>query len=436
NQFNRAWQAQRQPGSAFKIFVYSAALEDGYTPDSSITDAPFAIRVNSADVYAPHNSDQRYWGTMPIRRALQYSRDIPALRMINQIGIQQVIDTANRLGIEEHLEPVLPLALGAADLTPLELASAVSTLPDLGTHVEPTCIKKVFDANGHVLEDNTHPYRERVLSEQTAYAMDEMLQNVIAAGTGTAAQIDRPAAGKTGTTDDFRDAWFVGFTPDLLAAVWSGNDDYSPTLHGFGGTISAPIWHDFMLPALAGRPKRQFGVTRHGKIGVLMCTDSHERAAATCPHVKRMFFAPDKVPQKWCTVHTLHAVTTPMAVVNYGTFSTTPSVRLHDQPVVAAVPVAHPEPVRRYSTWHRPRSVAPTLTPHAASTPIPLTVVPPPPPPPPNVQPVQASLPPSPPPHARKPRRYVDTTPATPWVNPANDQRSRQDEDFNFDRPH
>lgn len=309
NQFNRAWQSTRQPGSAFKIFVFSAAFEDGYTPNSLITDQPMSFKVSATEIYTPKNSDSRFAGTMQIDKCIQVSRDVPAIHMANQVGLDRVIDTANKMGIKEHIDPNLSIALGAVDVTPLEMASAVSVVPQMGVRIEPTPIKLIKDFDGNIIEDNRFPYKEPVLSEATCSAMIHCLEMVIKGGTGYKADgLGRPEAGKTGTTDEHRDAWFVGFTPEITTAVWIGNDDYSRMNHVYGGDVSAPLWGDFMKQALAKVPVHQFGVVEHGKIGVLMCKETHLRAAATCPDTVREFFAPGSVPQQWCRKHSINVV--------------------------------------------------------------------------------------------------------------------------------
>ncbi|HEY3997303.1 MAG TPA: PBP1A family penicillin-binding protein [Candidatus Xenobia bacterium] len=348
NQFNRAWQSTRQPGSSFKIFVYSAAMEDGYTPDSIITDAPVSFKVSANETYTPKNSDGRFWGSMPLWRTVQFSRDIPAIRMANQVGLNRVIDVANHMGIKERIPQNLSIALGAVDVTPLEMASAFTVIPQLGIRIESTPIKLIKDFEGNIIEDNRNPYnKESVLSEATCSSMISMMRKVIEAGTGTSANIGRPACGKTGTTDQHRDAWFVGFSPEYSTAVWVGNDDYSRMAGAYGGDVAAPIWGAFMKAALAKTPVHQFGMVEKGKIGVLMCKDTKCRAASTCPDVYREFFSPDALPERWCRRHSID-------VVGGGRFA---GVNLNRQPG------AHMEEVELGST-----SPAKTRKPAAAAT--------------------------------------------------------------------
>ncbi|MHB2020502.1 MAG: transglycosylase domain-containing protein [Candidatus Xenobia bacterium] len=308
DQFNRAWQATRQPGSSFKLFVYATAFENGYTPESVINDTPVSFRVSSTETYAPHNSDQRWWGACSIERCIQYSRDIPSIKMGNAVGLDRVIDIANRMGLKEHIDPNLSICLGAVDVTVLEMAQAYSIVPNLGVKVDATPIMLIKDMQGNILEDNRTPFKEPVVSEATCTSLITCMEKVVQAGTATTANIDRPAAGKTGTTDDFRDTWFCGYTPELTTVVWCGNDDNASTGHGFGGTVAAPIWHDFMKPALAKVPIHQFGVTEKGEVGILMCSETHRRASATCPETYREFFKPNQIPETWCRIHTIDRV--------------------------------------------------------------------------------------------------------------------------------
>ena len=171
---------------------------------------------------------------------------------MHRLTPEKVIQTAYRMGIKDKLEPHLSLALGSGVVTPLDMAAAVSVLANEGVRVEPTAIKKIVDSEGNVIEDNTFPSREVVLPATTAADMTDMMEGVIRAGTGTNARIGRPAAGKTGTTDNYRDAWFVGFTPDLACAVWTGNDDFTRMNYAFGGNIPATIWGKFMKKAHKG----------------------------------------------------------------------------------------------------------------------------------------------------------------------------------------
>ena len=258
SEFNRAIQAIRQPGSAFKPFVYYAAFASGkYTPNSIVSDTPVRYREASG-YYYPKNYDSSFGGSMSIRKALEVSRNIPAIKIGRAVGMNKVIETCRILGINSPMEPVTSLPLGAIGVTPLEMANAYATLASYGWQSEPTVIARVTDSSGNVLLDNT-PKPQLVLEPWAAASLTSVMQGVINNGTGKAAQIGRPAAGKTGTTSSERDIWFVGYVPQLATAVWVGNDNYRPLGKGStGGTFVAPIWRDFMSKALKGVPAQNF----------------------------------------------------------------------------------------------------------------------------------------------------------------------------------
>ncbi len=258
SQFNRATQAHRQPGSAFKPFVYYTAFATGrFTPASSVADTPVSY-PDGYKYYTPRNYDGSFMGNIPIRTALELSRNVPAVKLGQAVGIDQVIELCRTLGIQSPMNAVTSLPLGAVDLTPMEMAGAYATFANNGWHSEPTFIVQVTDSSGNVLLDNT-PKPQLVLDPWAAASLTDVLQGVIARGTGTRAQIGRPAAGKTGTTDSQRDVWFVGYVPQLATSVWVGNDNYSPLGSGAtGGTYAAPVWQDFMRQALVNVPVENF----------------------------------------------------------------------------------------------------------------------------------------------------------------------------------
>jgi 1A family penicillin-binding protein len=258
SQFNRAIQAVRQPGSAFKPFVYYTAFATGrYTPDSSIQDSPVSYRDGST-VYSPKNYGGGFSGSVSIRRAIEVSLNIPAVRLGQTVGLNKVIETCRTLGFKSPLEPVLSLPLGSEDVTPLEMAGAYATFANGGWHSDTTFIVQVADSSGNVLLDNT-PEPRLVLDPWAVASLNSVLKGVISQGTATSANIGRPAAGKTGTTDSERDIWFVGYVPQLSVAVWAGNDNYRPIGYGAtGGGYVAPIWRRFMLKALQGVPPQDF----------------------------------------------------------------------------------------------------------------------------------------------------------------------------------
>ncbi|MBD2318929.1 transglycosylase domain-containing protein [Phormidium tenue] len=262
NQFNRAVLARRQLGSSFKPFVYYLAFASGnYTPDSVIDDSPMTI-PDGDEPYIPRNYDNKFSGSMSIRQAIAVSRNIPALRLGIEFGNENVVALCRKLGINSPILPVVSLPLGAADVTPMEVAGAYAVFASGGYKSKTTLIARVTDRNGNLVLDNT-PKPELILDPVAVSYLTDALRSVVTNGTATEAQMSdgRPVAGKTGTTSDFRDAWFVGYTPQLSVAIWIGNDDYSPMANGVtGGVFVVPIWRKFMERALAGQPIEQFPV--------------------------------------------------------------------------------------------------------------------------------------------------------------------------------
>ena len=258
NQFNRAWQARRQPGSSFKVYVYTAAIDSGMAASSLIEDTPVKYPMGDGTYWEPQNDDFRYMGAITLRTALAQSRNVAAVKLADRIGLDRVIEYAHRMGVTAPLEANLSLALGSSVLSPLDQANGYQTLANQGVHIDASPFRVVKDSLGNIVLDNQYPQATEVVSAGTAFIMTSMMQDVILRGTGTNANIGRPAAGKTGTTSNFRDAWFVGFTPDLVTAVWVGNDDYSRMYESFGGNIPARVWARFMKAALANTPAHQF----------------------------------------------------------------------------------------------------------------------------------------------------------------------------------
>ena len=256
SKFNRVTQALRQTGSSFKPFVYAAAVDNGLRPDDTIVDSPVSFGS-----YAPGNYDGKFKGTIPIRQAFAESRNIPAVKTLAKLGVQTLIPYVRRFGITSRMEPVLPIALGAADVTLIEMVSAYSTFPNDGVRVVPQMILRVTDYEGTVLED-TLPELRDVIPAETARIMVDLMQEPVRfpGGTSTRAQeLKRPVAGKTGTTNDFTDAWFIGYTPSLVAGAWVGFDE-KVTLGDkeTGGRAALPVWLDFMKEVYKDKPVEQF----------------------------------------------------------------------------------------------------------------------------------------------------------------------------------
>jgi penicillin-binding protein 1A len=259
SEFNRATQAMRQVGSTFKPFVYCVALEKGMTPENTIIDAPISFTDATGKVWQPSNYDGKFKGQITLRQAITESRNIPAVKTASLVGIKNVVVMARRFGLLGTLEPYLSLALGACEATPLEMASAFTVFPNLGMQAKPYFIKKIEDYDRREKEQNV-PRVHKVLDPETAEAMLGMLQGVVQNGTATAAKsIGRPLGGKTGTTNDFTDAWFVGFSPSITTAVWVGFDE-KVTLGNkeSGSAVALPIWIDYMKRVLKDKPLEEF----------------------------------------------------------------------------------------------------------------------------------------------------------------------------------
>jgi penicillin-binding protein 1A len=258
SKFNRATQAWRQVGSSFKPYVYTAAIDQGANPDDTVLDVPVTFQTPSGP-YIPHNYDEKFEGVITLRRALAQSRNIPALKLADGMGIKSVIDYAHRFGITSNIPPYLPVALGAAEITLFEQTSAFSVFPNDGVRITPRYITKVTDYEGRVLEED-FPDVKDVIGSRTARIVTGMLREVVLHGTAVAARsMQIPIAGKTGTTNDFTDAWFIGFSPSMTCGIWMGYDE-KRTLGAkeTGAHAALPIWMDFMRTATAGKDPGEF----------------------------------------------------------------------------------------------------------------------------------------------------------------------------------
>ncbi len=263
SKFDRATQAYRQVGSSFKVYLYAAAIEAGWTPFDTISDSSITL-MSGGHPYSPHNYDDTYEGIITLRRALAASRNVASVRLASKVGLGDVIAMARRFGITGSLPDYYPLVLGAADLTVLEHTSAFTVFPNGGVRVEPHFLRRVTTYDGALIYE-AHPKVYDVLSPQVANTMTAMLEDVVNIGTGVKARaLGRPCGGKTGTTQNWTDAWFLGFTPSLTAGVWVGHDNEDVSLgRGEQGSRAAlPIWLEYMEGALKGKPVEQFtGVT-------------------------------------------------------------------------------------------------------------------------------------------------------------------------------
>jgi len=250
NQFNRATQALRQPGSAFKPFVYAAALEMGMTPDDVIADSPISFKgARAGQVWSPHNYDGKYHGVVSLKTALSKSLNAATVRLASMVGVDNIIDEARKLGIRSELQPYLPLALGASDVTLLEMVEAYAIFAT-GKTTDPISYERIENRDGIVLEEK-YPKFSDVLDPDTSAGLKTLLGAVVKEGTAVKAkQLGRTVYGKTGTTNDFTDAWFIGFDDDLAVGVWVGRDNHTPIGNKETGAAAAlPIWMDFMKQA-------------------------------------------------------------------------------------------------------------------------------------------------------------------------------------------
>jgi penicillin-binding protein 1A len=284
SKFNRATQALRQVGSSFKPIVYTAAIDRGYTPVSILMDEPVSFPAGANQPpYSPQNYDHKFEGGVTLRHALEDSRNVPAVRLMDQLGPRQVIAYARRLGLESPIPPYLPVALGAAESSLVEMTGAFAVFPNQGVHMKPYLIQKVSDREGNVLEEN-RPEPKDAIRADTAFVMTSLLRGVVQRGTATrAAALNWPIGGKTGTTDDYTDAWFIGFDPDITIGVWIGMDQKKPIAHNVTGADGAlPIWIDVMK-AWIGDRKEPPKFDAPGNIVFVAVDRSGAAAAAETP---------------------------------------------------------------------------------------------------------------------------------------------------------
>ncbi len=308
---NHVTQIRRQVGSAFKPFVYTVAVDNGYAPSYELLNQPVTVMMADGKRWTPSNSDGQFGGKSTIREAIKHSINLVAVRAIMQIApVRQVIEYAKRMGVTSPLPPYESLALGAGEVSPLEMAGAFSVFANHGVYVAPYAIVRIEDKDGNVLEENT-PMRREVFSDQTAFIMTSMLEGVVNGGTGSHVRdfFQLPAAGKTGTTTEFADAWFVGYTPQIAASVWVGFDNKSvhfKTWDGQGGRAAAPIWGRFMKyvyddPSIA-MPLEYF--ERPAKVYAdSICIETKKLATPFCPNRMIEYFT-DQTRPGGCDKHT------------------------------------------------------------------------------------------------------------------------------------
>ena len=288
SQFNRAIQSRRQPGSAFKPIIYGAAIDKGYTPATIIIDSPVVFENIGKDfTWKPRNYEEKFHGPTPLRNALEHSRNVVTIKIFKDIGIDYVIEYAQNLGIESPLTHDLSLALGSSGLSLLELVRAYAIFNNQGYRVKPCFITKILDRHGNVLEEN-QPESDKVVEKSTAYIMTNLLQGVVQHGTGWRVKaLKRPVAGKTGTTNDLHDAWFVGYTPRYVTGTWVGFDEGRPLgVHETGSRAASPIWLEFMQEILKDKPVRIFQVPD----GVVFAKIDAETGLLAIPESEKTIF--------------------------------------------------------------------------------------------------------------------------------------------------
>ena len=306
NQFNRATQAIRQPGSSFKPFVYITALENGWTQSDKLLDAPAVYQHTRPGLYwTPENYEKEYHGEVTLRTSLMLSINVATVKLMERVGAPKVMETARRFGITSKLEPFWSLALGSYDVNLLELTGAYATLANGGVRREPMTVLQVLDREGALIEEGV-PVESDVTTPVVAYLITNMLRAAVQEGTGwhVGKNLGRPAAGKTGTTNEFKDAWFVGYTPDMACGIWVGYDDHTLSLGGrmSGGVVVAPIWTDFMQIALAGIAPRDFLVPS-GVGFTSICSKTGELATEFCPKPRSVAFQVGTEPKLYCAEH-------------------------------------------------------------------------------------------------------------------------------------
>jgi penicillin-binding protein 1A len=303
SKFNRALQARRQPGSSFKPFVYTVAIDSGFTPATVVMDQPITLETPEG-LWRPENYDRTFNGPVAIRTALKRSINLPAIQVLRDVGIDNVINYARRAGLQHRLAPVPALAIGACEATPYEMARAYSIYPAGGRKVEPYFIERIFDKNGKVIEEHT-PTEEQVLPPQTAYVMADLMRSVVTGGTGASIPgmgFDRVAAGKTGTTNDYSDAWFVGYTPQIACAVWVGVDERRTMGHGITGSRGAiPIWVPAMKALHRDLPRTTFR-RPEGIVNASVCDKTNLLATKYCPTAFDEIFIAGSLPDT-CAEH-------------------------------------------------------------------------------------------------------------------------------------
>ncbi len=317
--FNRSTQAPRQPGSGFKPFLYTAAIDNGFSPADTILDAPLLIPGAGAPIkfgdaapdyeeptdWWPVNYGREFSGQVRLRYALKKSINLVAVRLGLLVGPDKVADYANRMGISTHLAPVPSLPLGSREVTLMDMVTAYGVLANQGVRLDPYAIDRIEDRNGRILEQHSG-MSQMIVPPETAYIVTNMMESVMSSGTGWAARawgFQHPAAGKTGTTNDYADAWFVGFTPSVICGVWSGYDERRPLGRSMtGARVALPIWTEFMKAAHVDLPKTPFERPA-GIVVRTICAETGLLAADDCPKIMEEVFVQGMEPVRQCERH-------------------------------------------------------------------------------------------------------------------------------------
>ena len=303
SKFNRAVQAIRQPGSAFKPIVYAAAINNGYMPSTMVNDEPVSMMTPEGE-WTPQNYDGKYLGEITLRYALEHSVNMVAIRVLLDVGAETIITCARNLGLTQHMAPVPSLAIGSCEVIPLELTAAYAAFANNGVRAEPYYIEKVTDKNGAILEQHSHR-ESRALSPQTSFILTDMLTGVVRHGTGYAVPglgFTRPSAGKTGTSNDYSDAWFVGYTPQIACGVWVGTDERKSLGYGLTGAEAAVPMYVKAMKALHRNLPIAYFSRPNGVAYVTMCKASHKLAVPACPETYKDYCLFDKLPDV-CDIH-------------------------------------------------------------------------------------------------------------------------------------
>ncbi|MDA0710196.1 MAG: PBP1A family penicillin-binding protein [bacterium] len=327
SRFNRATQALRQPGSSFKPFIYTAAIDAGIPLTQKWPDTAVSIQMPDGTYWQPENYDRKYLGWMTMREGLAGSRNVVTTQVLQKVGPRKVVEYANKMGIESQIRPVLSLGMGTSEVRLIELVSAYGTLPNKGIHVEPMSVLKIVDKNGNLLEESVQGREQAVLSEEVAAVVVNLMQSVldmrvghdyaILNGTGMGARtawgFRRPAGGKTGTTQNYADAWFVGYTSQIVCGVWVGFDSkVSMGSKMTGASVTMPLWAQFMKRAHAALnlPVEQFDMPATVPYAEV-CGDTYEVASIYCPKKYTEVFVPGTEPKRPCPMHTSGAQSLP-----------------------------------------------------------------------------------------------------------------------------